>query len=76
MRGKKRLPSSWQSFFCGLELLDVLDKLEMLGKLDIGRLILVFLSCFVLLDEFVLYITWNELVALEAHGEGSATTSK
>ena len=39
-------------------------------------LILVFLSSLVLFDEFVLYITWNEFVALKLHGEGSTTTSE
>ena len=60
----------------GLDKLDVLDELDVLDRLGIWRLILVFLCSLVLLDEFVLYITWNELVALEAHGEGSTTTSE
>ena len=74
--------AGWQSFLIGLDKLDVLDDLDRLDELDvldrlgIWRLILVFLCSLVLLDEFVLYITWNELVALEAHGEGSTTTSE
>ena len=71
--------AGWQSFLIGLdklEVLDRLDKLEALDRLGIWRLILVFLCSLVLLDEFVLYITWNELVALEAHGEGSTTTGE
>ena len=48
--------------------------LEILVTLGIFKLILVLLCSFVLLDEFVLYITWNEFVALELHGEGSTTT--
>ena len=39
-------------------------------------LIFVLLSCFVLFDEFFLYIAWYEFVALEAHGKGSTTTSE
>ena len=78
MRDTKKT-AGWQSFLIGLGKLDVLDrldKLETLDRLDIWRLILVFLCSLVLLDEFVLYITWNELVALEAHGEGSTTTGE
>ena len=60
----------------GLGKLDVLDELDVLDRLGIWRLILVFLCSLVLLDEFVLYITWNELVALEVHGEGSTTTGE
>ena len=68
--------AGWQSFLIGLGKLDVLDELDVLDRLGIWRLILVFLCSLVLLDEFVLYITWNELVALEAHGEGSTTTGE
>ena len=78
MRDTKKT-AGWQSFLIGLgklEVLDRLDKLETLDRLGIWRLILVFLCSLVLLDEFVLYITWNELVALEAHGEGSTTTGE
>ena len=84
MRDTKKT-AGWQSFLIGLgklevldelDRLDMLDKLETLDRLGIWRLILVFLCSLVLLDEFVLYITWNELVALEAHGEGSATTGE
>ena len=78
MRDTKKT-AGWQSFLIGLgklEVLDRLDKLEALDRLGIWRLILVFLCSLVLLDEFVLYITWNELVALEAHGEGSTTTGE
>ena len=81
MRDTKKT-AGWQSFLIGLGKLDVLDDLDRLDELDvldrlgIWRLILVFLCSLVLLDEFVLYITWNELVALEAHGEGSTTTSE
>ena len=81
MRDTKKT-AGWQSFLIGLGKLDVLDvldrldKLEALDRLGIWRLILVFLCSLVLLDEFVLYITWNELVALEAHGEGSTTTGE
>ena len=60
---QKRLPN-WQSFLIGYRLSDI----GMLG------LILVLLGCLVLLDEFLLYITRNEFVALELHGEGSTTT--
>ena len=75
MRDTKKT-AGWQSFLIGLDKLDVLDELDVLDRLDMWRLILVFLCSLVLLDEFVLYITWNELVALEAHGEGSTTTSE
>ena len=75
MRDTKKT-AGWQSFLIGLGKLDVLDELDVLDRLGIWRLILVFLCSLVLLDEFVLYITWNELVALEAHGEGSTTTGE
>ncbi len=49
-------------------------RLISMKRLTVGGLILVLLSSFVLLDEFVLHITRNELVALKLHGESSATT--
>ena len=74
MRIHKKTTAKAVVFF----VLDGLAELaELVGLVDLdilGILILVLLSSLVLLDEFVLYITRNELVALEAHGEGSTTT--
>ena len=76
MRGERYKKDCRVAVFFVIDKLDVLDELDVLDRLDMWRLILVFLCSLVLLDEFVLYITWNELVALEAHGEGSTTTSE
>ena len=69
---KKDCQSVWQSFLLiGYRVTDIGYRLSDIG---IAGLLLVFLSSLVLLDEFLLYIARNELVALELHGEGSTAT--